>query len=123
MPKLSYLHPKLSKAVSYEKYLESQLDKARIQGALLDMKVYYKRVPAKIQEIYDVNAEYLRTIDSLVVTLWSNKKLIAHALLDNKFFRGTVKVTDRIGTDDMIESANRNFLYPLEIAINARTKS
>ena len=40
-------------------------------------------------------------------------------MLDTKFFRGTIKVTDRIGTDDMIESANRNFLYPLEAALDA----
>tara|TARA_Y100001937_G_scaffold117139_1_gene170029 strand:- start:7035 stop:7400 length:366 start_codon:yes stop_codon:yes gene_type:complete len=120
MPKTTYLHPKLPKSTSYEKYLESQLEKVRLRGGLIDMKVYFKRVPSKIQEVYGVNAEYLRTIDSLIVTLWSNKKLIAHALLDNKFFRGTIKTTDRIGTDDMIESANRNFLYPLEAALDAR---
>ncbi|MBT61120.1 MAG: hypothetical protein CMA63_06195 [Euryarchaeota archaeon] len=116
-----YRHPKLDKAMSYEKYLETKIEEAKIQGAILNIKVYYKRIPSKIQDIYDANAEYLRNIDSLIVTLWSNKKLIAHSLLDKKFFRGTIKVTDRIGTDDMIESANRNFLYPLEAAFDART--
>ena len=115
-----YRYPKLDKSMSYEKYLERKIEEARLQGAKIEVKTYSKRVPKNIRELYDADAVYLRSIDSLIVTLQSNKRVIAHALIATDFFRNSIKVSDREGTDEMIESANRNFLYPLTESINGR---
>lgn len=118
MANTKYRYPKLDKSMSYERYLGQKIEEAKLRGAEIEMKVYQKRCPAVIQKLYDMNATYLSSIDSLIVTIQSGGKIIAHGLFETDFFRNTIKVSDREGTDDMIESANRNFLYPLENALN-----
>jgi hypothetical protein len=116
-----YRYPKLEKAMSYEKYLERKIEEARLRGANLEVKTYSKRIPKNIKDLYaGADAVYLRFIDSLIVTIQSGGKIIAHGLFETAFFRSTIKVSNREGTDDMIESANRNFLYPITEQINER---
>ena len=59
-----------------------------------------------------MNSTDLKVLDSVIVTLQSGGKIIAHALLTNSFYYDRIKVSIE-GTDDMIESVNRNFLCPL----------
>ena len=115
-----YLHPKLDSSSSYKAFLERKIEEVKLRGAEISLKTYSKRCPAQIQKLYETNAVDLRNLDSVIVTLQSGGKIIAHALLTNSFYYDRIKVSDREGTDDMIESANRNFLFPLENALNER---
>lgn len=113
-----YLHPKLDASCSYKSFLERKIEEINIRGAQVSIKTYAKRCPAAVQKLYEMNASDLKKLDCTIVTLQSGNKIIAHALLTNNFYYSKIKVTDREGTDDMIESANRNFIYPLENALN-----
>lgn len=113
-----YLHPKLESSCSYKTFLERKIEEINLRGAQVSIKTYSKRCPAKIQKLYEMNAVDLRNLDSTIVTLQSGAKIIAHALLTNNFYYDRIKIADRERTDDMIESANRNFIFPLENAIN-----
>ena len=115
-----YRYPKLDSASSYKSFLERKIEDVKLRGAQVVLKTYAKRCPAKIQQLYEMNSTDLRDMDSIIVTLQSGGKIIAHALLTNDFFYDRIKVSDREGTDDMTESVNRNFLMPIEEAINGR---
>lgn len=115
-----YIHDKLPMAMSYKKYLETEVSKLQLRGAQVVVKEYKARVPSKLLKAYEMTNKHLKDLDSTIVTIQSGNKIIAHNLITNEFYFNTVKVSDRDGTDDIIEAANYNFLIPLEEAINER---
>ena len=118
--KKKYTFDKLPRAMSYRQYLELEVGKLCLRGAKVVIKEYKARVPQNLQKIYEMDNKTLKGLESTLVTLQSGGKVIAHSLLTNEFWYGTIKVSDRDATDDMKLSAYSNFLTPLGGAIDAR---
>lgn len=118
MANKKYKFPKLSKSMSYKTYLEQE-----VTNKCFNLSVnHFVRPPANhpVLKLYELKSGYeLAKMDAVIVTISYDKKIIAHACLDKEFYLKTVKATDREATDDMLESAYLNFLYPLETALNA----
>ncbi len=118
--KKKYSYDKLARAMSYKAFLEQEIGKLRLRGAKVVIKEYKARVPKDLQESYEMTSKQMKDMTSTLVTLQSGGKIIAHSLLTNEFYHGTIKVSDREATDDMKLSAYANFLTPLGNAIDER---
>jgi len=109
-----YTFDKLPMAMSYKKYLETELAKMELRGVKVKLKEYKARVPNKLLKMYEMTNKMLKDLDSVIVVLESGGKIIAHTILTNQFYFNTIKVSDRDGTDDMMLSCLANFITPLE---------
>jgi len=118
--KKKYTFDKLNRAMSYRSYLEEEVNKLCLRGAKVVIKEYKARVPKPLQVIYEMDNKTLKGLESTLVTLQSGGKVIAHSLLTNEFWYGTIKMSERDATDDMKLSAYANFLTPLGAAIDER---
>lgn len=111
-------------AASYEKYLERELDKCRIQGAKLTTKVYRGRAPKLLLDKYEMSNRELKDEDLLIVALYSGKLVIAFTLIEAAFYYGTIKApASAAGAEDndyMIECVENAFLRPLRRAIESK---
>ncbi len=118
--KKKYTFEALTRAMSYRHYLEEEVNKLCLRGAKVVVKEYKARVPKPMQTIYEMDNKTMKGLESTLVTLQSGGKIIAHSLLTNDFWYGTIKKSDREATDDMKLSAYANFLTPLGAAIDER---
>lgn len=118
--KKKYTFDKLPRAMSYRQYLLQEIEKAKLRGAKVELKEYKARLPKALQDTYEMSNKDLKELDSTMVTLQSAGKIIAHTLLTNEFWYGTIKVSERDETDDMKLSAYSNFITPMETQIDAR---
>ena len=118
--KKKYTFDGLTRAMSYKMFLEEEVNKQCLRGAKVVVKEYKARIPKPMQVVYEMDNKTMKRLESILVTLQSGGKIIAHTLLTNEFWYGTIKKTDREGTDDMKLSAYANFLTPLGAAIDAR---
>jgi len=104
-------------AASYEKYLERELDKCRIRGAKLAIKVYRGRAPKILLDKYEMCNRELKDEDLLIVALYSGKTIIAFTLIESSFYYGTIKApASAAGAEDndyMIECVEETFMRPL----------
>ena len=120
MAKSKYTFEKLPRGMSYRSFLEHELGLMALRGAKIKLKEYKARIPVSLAKIYEMNNKKLKDLSSTLVVLESGGKVIAHALLTNEFWYGTIKMSDREETDDMKLSAYANFLTPLGKAIDER---
>jgi len=118
--KKKYSFDKLPRAMSYRQFLELEVGKLCLRGAKVVIKEYKARIPKPLQTIYEMDNKTLKGLESTLVTLQSGGKVIAHSLLTNEFWYGTIKMSERDATDDMKLSAYANFLTPLGKAIDER---
>lgn len=119
MARRKYLHDKPPAGISsYQKYLNSEVNKVSLQGALLGIKEYTLRIPSALAKKYETTGKDMRNNGVILVTLTSGKRTIADLMIDKSFYLGTCK--DRHDYDYMIESAECNFLRPLRKAMEAK---
>jgi|13_taG_2_1085334.scaffolds.fasta_scaffold00176_15 hypothetical protein len=120
MAKAKYTFEKLPRAMSYRSYLEHELGLMSLRGAKIKLKEYKARIPKSFAKSYEMSSKQMKEMSSTLVVLESGGKVIAHALLTNEFWFGTLKTSAREETDDMKLSAHANFLTPLGKAIDER---
>ncbi len=110
-----YLHAKIpTKAMSYQKYLASELDKLK-HRVKFTFHEYNKQMPAAMQELYEMTSQQMRDLECMLLVLRNSKKQIcAHMMIDRKFYLTSYKPSQREDLDTVIESVKRNFIIPLE---------
>jgi len=91
----------------------------KLQGAILEIKEYTSRPPAKYVDKLDINPAALRRSDAVLVVILSNKKMVNAAYVTKEFYYTTVKVNDRMMADD-IQYAVDNLCRPMEQYIEQR---
>lgn len=119
--KNKYLHAKIpTKAISYQKYLASELDKLK-HHVKFSFHEYNKQMPAAMQEIYEMTSQQMRDLECMLLVLRNSKKQIcAHMMIDCKFYLTSYKPSQREDLDTVIESVKRNFIIPLEKFIDGK---
>lgn len=114
-------------ASSYEKYLERELSKCRLQGAKVAVKVYRGRAPKLLLDKYEMTNRELKDEDLLIVALYSAKTIIAYTLIEASFYYATIKnPASAAGAEDndyMIECVEDAFLRPLRRALEDKINS
>ena len=119
MARRKYLHDKPASGISsYQKYLNSEVNKVSLQGALLEIKEYTLRIPSDLAKKYEITGKAMRDDGVMLITLTSGRKTIADLMIEKSFYLGTCK--DRNDYDYMIESAECNFIRPLKNALEQR---
>tara|TARA_R110000868_G_scaffold382838_2_gene649492 strand:+ start:144 stop:506 length:363 start_codon:yes stop_codon:yes gene_type:complete len=114
-----YLYDKPASGInSYQKYLNSEVNKVSLQGALVEVKEYTLRIPSNFAKKYEITGKRMRDDNVILVTLVSNRKDIADLMITKKFYYGTCK--DRMDFDYMIESARCNFILPLQRCLESK---
>tara|TARA_R110001592_G_scaffold353814_1_gene652998 strand:+ start:342 stop:764 length:423 start_codon:yes stop_codon:yes gene_type:complete len=111
-------------AASYEKYLDRELDKCRLQGARVTVKVYKGRAPKLLLDRYEMSNQELKDENLLIVALYSSKVIIAYTLIESAFYFRAIKApASAAGAEDndyMIECVENTFLRPLRRAIETQ---
>ena len=103
---------------TYQRYLTDAVSKASLVGALVEVKEYTLRIPNNLAKKYEITGKRMRDDNVILVTLVSNRRNIADLMVDKKFYYGTCK--DRLDFDYMLESAQRNFILPLQRCLEAK---
>jgi len=119
MAKTQYAYPKMDRASSYRDLLARRVEDMKLQGAILEIKEYTSRPPAKYVDKLDINPAALRRSDAVLVVILSNKKMVNAAYVTKEFYYTTVKVNDRMMADD-IQYAVDNLCRPMEQYIEQR---
>jgi hypothetical protein len=114
-----YLYDKPASGInSYQKYLTSEVNKVSLQGALVEVKEYTLRIPNNLAKKYEITGKRMRDDNVILVTLVSNRKSIADLMIDKTYYYGTCK--DRLDFDYMLESAQCNFILPLQRCLESK---